>query len=429
MQPSLDATYSALILKMGGGAIQHGALAVARTLGRCGVPVHAVVENAYSPLAKTRYLKKAFVWQRCPTDPESFVKEMSSIAKSVTRPAIIFPISDLSAALVAENAARLAPPFLIPPVPPQLPRRLANKACLHELCTEIGIPDAVSVVPNSFDHVKAFADRAQFPLLVKAIEQWHPIRNMICTRLARTCEQLFQLFENHDFDAVPRLMIQEYVPGDDWICHGYYNSQKNVSLSFTGRKLRSHPPDVGATAVGLSCDNEELRSASEKLLKTVAYSGIIDMDWRRDDRDGQYKLVDCNPRVGQNFRMFENTAGIDVVRAQHLDLSGHAIQNAAPIDGRLFTVESSAVMAFFLGQSQNAPRRVGRESPQAKIRELAWWSSDDPVPFFLMILHLLVRVLGRASRSWRSLPAFLHSRMLRAFSSSRRADRSSLNRP
>jgi D-aspartate ligase len=45
-------------------------------------------------------------------------------------------------------------------------------------------------------------------------------------------------------------------------------------------------------------------------------------------------------RIGQNFRMFESGAGVDVVRARHLDLSGRGINSAAMIEGRLFTVES-----------------------------------------------------------------------------------------
>jgi D-aspartate ligase len=418
MQPSLDAKYPALILKMGGGVIQHGALAVARTLGRCGVPVYAIVEDAYTPLARTRYLTKAFIWESYPTDSESFVKAMSSIAEFIARPTIIIPISDLSAVLVAENAASLASWFLMPPILPQLPSRLANKACLHALCNEIGIPCARSVIPKSFDDVKTFVEGTQFPLLVKALEQWHPIRNMVCTQLVRTPERLFDLFENFGYEETPRLMIQEYVPGDDWICHGYYNAQKNISLTFTGRKLRAYPAGVGATALGLSIKNEALRSACENLLNALGYSGIIDMDWRRDQRDGRYKIVDCNPRVGQNFRMFENSAGIDVVRAQHLDLSGRHIDNAAPIEDRLFTVESFNLMAFVHGLPRGAPKQDSGEQFQAKSKELAWWSNDDPVPFFMMSIRLVIRVLGRASRSWRNLPTFFYSRLLRLFSSS-----------
>ena len=97
---------------MSRSVIHHGALAVARTLGRVGVPVYAVSEDAYTPLARTRYLKKAFVWDSCPTDSESFVKAMSRIGEFIARPTIIIPMDDLSAVSVAENAARLAPWFI-----------------------------------------------------------------------------------------------------------------------------------------------------------------------------------------------------------------------------------------------------------------------------------------------------------------------------
>ena len=64
------------------------------------------------------------------------------------------------------------------------------------------------------------------------------------------------------------------------------------------------------------------------------------MDWRLDKRDGQYKILDCNPRIGLNFRMFENdTAGIDVVRAQHLSLTGRSLDRAPMVQGHLLTVE------------------------------------------------------------------------------------------
>jgi predicted ATP-grasp superfamily ATP-dependent carboligase len=167
-------------------------------------------------------------------------------------------------------------------------------------------------------------------------------------------------------------------------------------VTFTGRKLRGYPPDAGSTAVGLSLDNAALRRASEKLLKAVAYSGIIDMDWRMDERDGQYKIVDCNPRVGQNFRIFENSAGIDVVRAQHLDLSGRRIDNAAHVEGRLFTVESFYALALL----RRMPRGVSKQDAgmhlPPKGEEVAWWSSDDPVPFLVMTVRQFVRLLRLA---------------------------------
>src|SRR5580700_10663484 len=114
MRPSLDATYPALILKAGRGVIHHGALGVARTLGRLGVPVYAVVEDAFTPLGASRYLKRAFVWERWPSDADSFLAAMSAIATFISRPTIVVPMDDLSAVFVAENAHGLAPRFVVP---------------------------------------------------------------------------------------------------------------------------------------------------------------------------------------------------------------------------------------------------------------------------------------------------------------------------
>lgn len=414
MLPSLDTGYPALVLKMSRTPIHHGALAVARTLGRLGVPIYAVVEDTYTPLAMSRYLKKAFVWDSCPIDPESFVKAMSLIGECIARPTIIIPMDDLSAVSVAENAASLARWFIVPPVPPQVPHRLANKANLHSLCAEIGIPVARSVVPRSFDEVRVFADATEFPVVVKAVEQWLPLKNMFVTKVIRTREELFNICEDYDFEGSQSLIIQEHIPGDDWICHGYYNSEKNINLTFTGRKLRSYPPDAGSTAMGLSLENETLRCTSERLLNAVAYSGIIDMDWRRDERDGKYKILDCNPRVGQNFRMFENSAGIDVVRAQHLDLSGRQVDRAPLIESRLFTVESFYGLALLRRMPRGASKQDAGKYLPAKCRELAWWSSDDPVPFLIMSMRQLMQTLERALGLWFYSP--LRARLSRAFS-------------
>ena len=97
-------------------------------------------------------------------------------------------------------------------------------------------------------------------------------------------------------------------------------------MAFTGKKLRSHPAFAGVTTLGVSVLNELLRRQTEMLLKAIAYSGIMDIDYRLDKRDGRYKLLDFNPRIGANFRMFEDRAGMDVVRALHLDLTGRSVR-------------------------------------------------------------------------------------------------------
>ena len=192
----------------------------------------------------------------------------------------------------------------------------------------------------------------------------------------------------------PQTILQEYIPGEDWIYHGYCNAKMNLYVSFTGIKLLGYPAASGSTAIGVSCSNEKLRSQSELLLRSISYSGVTDMDWRRDERDGRFKIVDCNPRVGMNFRMFETNAGIDVIRAQHLNLTGRDIDCAQMIEGRRFIVEDFYLLSSIRrGRSGVSPGKV--YGYQTGNRELAWWSRDDKLPFWTMTARRLPGIIRR----------------------------------
>jgi predicted ATP-grasp superfamily ATP-dependent carboligase len=197
-------------------------------------------------------------------------------------------------------------------------------------------------------------------------------------------------------------MIQEYIPrdaGQDWFFHGYCDARSTCLVSFTGVKLRSYPPYAGATTLGRGQDNELLRRRAEQLLHAVAYRGIVDLDLRLDLRDGQYKLLDFNPRVGAQFRLFEDAAGVDVVRALHLDLTGREVTRRQQQDGRVFLVEQNDLLAS-LGYRREGDlsRRSWMHSLRGTHLELAWFARDDLAPFLLMCVRFLLRGIQRTLR-------------------------------
>ena len=197
---------------------------------------------------------------------------------------------------------------------------------------------------------------------------------------------------------VPNLIFQEFIPpaySEDWFYHGYRNMQSNCCAGFTGRKLRSYPPFAGPTTSGRALINNQLQQQSEALLEQISYSGIMDLDYRLDKRDGQYKLLDFNPRIGAQFRLFEDYEGVDVARILYLDLTGRRVYRSGPITGRTFVVEFhdlAASIAYF---------RQGRLTLHewwlslSGTRELACFSCNDPVPFLIMCIRLLIRAAGR----------------------------------
>lgn len=388
--PDLDVETPVIILKAGRDPINHGGLGIARSVGRLGVPVFAIVEDADTPLARSRYVQEAFVWKGWPVDDDAFVQAISAIGTSIGRPSILFPIDDLAAIFVAENASRLVPRFLLPKLSPTLPRQIANKASFYELCNQIGLPCPRSIIPKSEDDVRRFVLKTGFPVVIKAAEQWNTVSYKLTTVVVHDWETLCALFCRQVHSAI---ILQEYINGDDWIYNGYSNFGKELHLGFTGKRLLAHPKGTGSTAIAVSLRNPTVYDQAQRLLRAIRYSGVCDLDWRRDSRDGQYKILDCNPRIGLNFQIFENTAGIDVARALHLDLTGREVQQG-PMVRQLFVVEHLYLRSIIRDGRRGAPANVAASAFQIRKR-LAWWSINDPLPFFAMIIRVLLAAIAR----------------------------------
>jgi predicted ATP-grasp superfamily ATP-dependent carboligase len=404
LQLALDSTVPVLVLKVGRYVIHHGSIGIIRSLGRLGVPVYAVVEDRFTPVALSRYLTGAFVWETRGLDTGRLLAGIQIIGERLGRPAILVPTDDLAAAFIAEHSDILQRWFQFPRLPAELPRRLINKRDLHSLCKSITVPCPETAFPTSVDDVHRFIERATFPVVIKAAESHRLPRGARSTLIAWTPKELAALLKQTTTPGIPNLIFQEYIPrscGEDWIFQGYYNRQNGCSVAFTGRKLRSYPPFAGPTTLGVSVRNDSLIQQTERLLAAIEFSGIADIDYLLDKRDGQYKLLDFNPRIGANFRMFEDWAGVDVVRALHLDLTGRSVCRLPAVEGRIFIVEPYDPFA-----SISYIRRGGLtvsawwRSLQGR-RENAWFNWDDPIPFLTTCVRLLFRALGRAFRSSR----------------------------
>jgi D-aspartate ligase len=405
----LDVTVPVLVFKTARNIIQHGPLGIIRSLGRLGVPVYAAFEDRFAPAATSRYLTGAFVLDTRGLNSERLLTDMAAIGERLGRPTVLVPTDDSAAAFVAEHSDALAKWFLFPRLPRELPRRLANKRDLYFLCQSTGVPCPETAFPGSADDVHAFIERVKFPVVVKAAEPQRLPKGTPSVSIAQTPQELLAIYRQAQGPESPNLIFQEYIPeslAEDWIFHGYCNPRTDCLVAFTGKKLRSHPAFAGVTTLGVSVLNEPLSRQTEILLKAVAYAGIMDIDYRFDKRDGRYKLLDFNPRIGANFRMFEDRAGVDVVRALHLDLTRRSVRRLPVVEGRTFIVEP-----YDLFTSLSYMRRGGLtvrewwQSLKGK-RELAWFSRNDSVPFLTMCVRLLIRAVGRSvQRSWAQICA------------------------
>jgi len=392
---SFDSSVPVLIFKIGRYPLSHGILGAIRSFGRVGVPVHAVSEDRLVPYAFSRFLSGHIV---LPTTGEEstdvLLSELSRMAERLGRPSLLIPTDDESAIFVAEQQASLRSSFILPAIEPGLPRALASKRTLSLLCGRHGVDMPTTHFAKSVEDVLAFAEGARFPIVVKNSEPWIRITvpAVRSTTIVESPSALASLVRT--WTSNPQVILQEYIPrarAEDWIFHGYFDRNSGPLVAFTGLKQRSWPPHAGATAAGVALPNAELANRATDFCRKLGYRGIVDMDWRLDLRDGRYKLVDFNPRLGANFRLFVNKAGIDVVRAQHLDLTGRGVPTSTQISGRTLIVENLDLASRLIGGAGHAipMPRVARQT------ELAWFAWDDPLPFFAMALRFSARVVSR----------------------------------
>jgi predicted ATP-grasp superfamily ATP-dependent carboligase len=393
----------ALLLKLGSYPVHHGSVGAVRTLGRLGVPVYAIVEDRLTPTALSRYVRRPLVWPTTGAERATeLVAGVLAIAEQLGARAVVIPTDDEAALLVSEHRDRLAGEFMLPAVPSSLPRRLATKSSLAELCNQHGVPTPACAAPATIAELQDVAAQIGFPVVLKNDAPWLRLANpaVSSSTLVEHPDDLARLAAT--WSAMPSVLVQEYIPrqhAQDWITHAYVGEQPASVVAFTGIKRRSWPPGAGVTAVAESVRNEHLATKSVDFCRAIGYRGIADLDWRLDTRDGRYRLLDFNPRVGAQFRAFETDAGIDVVRALYLDLTGQRIPPGRQIDGR-YVVEHLAVPAAVADRRERRAARAPHRRRRTRTR-LAWLAADDPLP----ALGAGVRVAVHAARRLADRPA------------------------
>jgi len=397
---AFDTATPVLVLKIGSYPLHHGGLGVIRSLGRVGVPVYGVCEDRFTPAAVSRYLRGRFIWATS-GDESCLLDDLEAIAGRIGRRAVLVPTDDEAAILVAEHAATLREWFAFPEQPPALPRSLASKRGLYQTCVRLGVPCPEAAFPTSEADVVDFCARAAFPIVLKGVEPWLLTRRtgQKSTSIVRGPDDLLAIWRRLEGRAGGHLMLQEYIPdgvGEDWIVHGYCDARSTCLAAFTGVKLRSYPPHAGLTTLGRTAANPVLLEQAEALFERLSYRGIMDMDWRLDRRDGRYKLLDFNPRLGAQFRLFEDDHGIDVVRALHLDLTGRRLPQGRLVQRRGFVVEHLDTLAA-LGYRRDGGLTVrGWIRSLRGVQERAWFALDDLVPFAVLCGRFLLRGAARA---------------------------------
>jgi D-aspartate ligase len=319
----------AVVLACMGGA--QGDLGVVRTLGRAGVKVVLVSEAEGGASAHSCYVSEHHSISSF-ADTQAVLEVLERIAKaneSVGKP-VLFPTADPDLQFVTRHRAVLAGRFRFVNPAHTIVAQCLDKALFFDFARTHGFPIPATWCPANAAEVDEIGRTAHFPLILKPAfpPSWsrEPLATLVQQKKAMTVQTPRELAAWYGQIAAtdPQVVVQDFVPGRDdrlYSLHVYMDRDARPLAWFTGRKLRTYPTYAGIGCFVESVVVPELIEQGLAMLRRVRYTGMALLQFKRDERDGSFKLLEINPR-SSSWNLLAQACGVNLPMVAYLDALG-----------------------------------------------------------------------------------------------------------
>ena len=271
---------------------------VARSLARAGIPTIAL-GHGDDPVRHSRFCDR-FV----DVGSGSGVQDrwLAWMAQEALDGAVVLPCSDDALELIARHRARLEELGYRPiEANDEVVLGMLDKERTYALAREVGVPAPRTLLVRPGDGALQAARTIPLPCAIK------PRHSHLFQRHFGLATKAFIAVDERELaDHLDRMgelglemIVTEVIPGPDHAYHSYYtymDAQGHPLLHFTKQKLRQYPVGFGLATYHMSVRDEETREVGLRFFQGVGLRGVGNVEFKRDDRDGQLKLIECNHR-------------------------------------------------------------------------------------------------------------------------------------
>jgi hypothetical protein len=376
-----------------GGA--HNALALARSFGRKGVPVALVTDDHPLP-TYSRYVDRCFAWHGAASgDAAKWLVDLA--ARNSFQNWLLLACADLEVKLVAENRSLLHKSFQILGNEWKDLQHLCDKQLLSQAAEKAGI-----AVPKRYD-VNSVEDATgvgmEFPVILKPAMRMS--RNALTSAKAWRADNRAELIELYrkaaGLQGKDGVVVQEYIPGGGEAQFSYAALWfRNAPVAeLAARRTRQYPVDFGYTSTFVEIvENDTIMEMSRNLLSSIGFEGLVEVEFKRDDRTDTYKVLDVNPRAWSWLSLCE-AGGFDFATSFADILSGNIqpVQHAELGHAWVHVSRDAVATLHLLARGK---LNVGEWLAQYRQKlTYAVFSRDDPWPAVLELPITLMRIVGR----------------------------------
>jgi D-aspartate ligase len=368
---------TAFVINMGANG-----LAVARTLGRRGIPVIGVDSQPDAPGFASKYVSK-MITEDIVDQPEAVLRDLMRAGNDLKEKGVLIPTSDAALLFLYRYEQRLSEHFLFKVPPERVREAMVNKRLQYEEAKRLNIPQPETFFPTTPKDLDGVVKGVRFPAFIKPLYShlWFPTfgnKGFIVTDQADLRAKMAEVFASgHE------VMVQTILSptGKDlYLAGAYFGANGYVSPSFCWHKIRQYPPNFGVGSMVESAHQAEVRDLALRFMKGIGYQGVGYVEFKRDWNDGTFKLIEMNART-EISNALQDAAGLPLVLFQYYDLTGQPLPEVCEYaEGVVWWDSLSDIESLW------RLRRRGEIKLTQWIRSIlqvdvhAYYVLDDPVP-------------------------------------------------
>jgi D-aspartate ligase len=298
-------------------------LGIVRSLGRRGIPA-CVVDDEHSIARFSRFTTHAVRVGDLRNERATVDTLLEVAARLRLQGWVLYPTRDETVAALSHHRDQLSQQFRVPTPDFDAVRWAWDKRNTYRLAEKLDIPIPRTWYPDPREDLGSID--ADPPLVIKpAIKESFFYTTKAKAWRADTRGQLVQRFQEAVAVAGEGgVMVQELIPGDGSQQFAYCGFFKDGSAvaSMVVRRRRQHPPQFGRASTYVeTIELPVLEQLSERFLRAIDYYGLVELEYKRDARTNEYKLLDVNARTW-GYHSLGQRAGVDFPYLLFIDQAG-----------------------------------------------------------------------------------------------------------
>jgi predicted ATP-grasp superfamily ATP-dependent carboligase len=355
-------------------------LGIVRSLGVHGIPIWVFDADRSKSIAQfSRYTKR-------------FIETKEPIAEVLLREGrkhqlngwVVFAVSDEYVEAVSANRQLLSSIYRVTTPSTEITKFALDKRLTYGRADELKIETPWTSFGRSVTELESAG--VPYPVILKPAVNHHffPLTNVKAFAVSDSQELRQGFAQMRRYIPLDEILVQERIPGGGENQFSFCAVCKDgrVYASLVAQRRRQYPLEFGNASTFVETASQPIvEAAGRRFLESIGFDGMAEVEFKFDPRDGEYKILDVNPRPW-GWHTLGKAAGVDFSYLLCQQAIGKPVESVGARHKAAWIREITDVVAI-----AKSPHRLAELTRLLKAMvsgrfTSATFSFLDPVPFF-----------------------------------------------